>query len=184
MANRKFKKQRGFTIIEVIVTAFVFSIIVIEIGSVFVQLLSVERRGFSSQKIQENAMFVLETMAREIRVSRIINQDDDPDHPCTKIILQMEHPVNGNITYTINNGVVKRTIGGTPSVTTSISSSDVNFTRLNFCVDGSGSNDGKQTRVAILASIQNRTGKDIIQFDLETTVTSRDVSSEEFIKIF
>ena len=43
---------------------------------------------------------------------------------------------------------------------------------------GSSPTDNEQVRVAILASIQNRIGKEILTFNLETTVSSRDVELE------
>lgn len=172
------EETSGFTIIETITAIFVFSIMAIEIGGIFVQVLNLERRGFATQKIQENALYVLESMAREIRVSKISDQDNS----CTSSTLSIQHPVNGNIRYWLSNGTVERTApdGGPagPNVDTAISSAETNFTRLNFCVYGSSATDKKPTRVAIIAAIQNRTGKEIIQFDLETAVVSRDISND------
>jgi len=165
--------QQGFTIIEVLVSAFVFSIIVIVVGGLFVQILSAERRAFASQKIQENGLFIMELMSREIRVSQIENQDSD----CATQTLTIIHPVNGTVVYSLDlsSGILKRTADG---VVTDLSSSAIAFSRLNFCIMGSGPTDGQQARVAILASIQNKTGKEILTANLETTVSSRDVQTE------
>lgn len=165
------KSGAGFTIIEVLVATFLFSIITIEVSAIFVQVVNLERRGFAIQKIQENALFALELMAREIRVSQITTVDNN----CTASSLDIVHPVNGNVSYVLNNGVIQRIADG---VTTNLTSSDVVFVRLNFCVKGAPSNDNQTPRVAILTSIQNKTGKEIFQFDLQTTVSSRDVRSE------
>jgi prepilin-type N-terminal cleavage/methylation domain-containing protein len=179
--NLKFKilnpqTQTGFTLVEVLVTTMIFSLLMIDIGGIFVQIMNLERRGFAAQKIQENGTFVLETISREVRVSRIENQDNSN---CTATTLTIAHPVNGTVVYSVNGGIVQRqaTEGGQP-ITTAISSSDVNFTRFNFCIAGSDPNDNKQARVAVVASIQNRTGKEIYRFDVQTTVSSRDVSTE------
>lgn len=165
-------KQKGFTIVEVLVSAFVFSIIVIVVGGLFVQVLAAERRAFASQKIQENGLFVMELMSREIRVSQIQNQDS-PN--CTATSLTIIHPINGTVIYSLNGDVLQRTAGG---IVTDLSSSTVAFSRLNFCVMGSGTADDQQARVGIIASIQNKTGKEIISTNLETTVSSRDVQTE------
>ncbi len=165
--------QAGFTLIEVMVSALVFSIIAITVSGLFVQVLALEQRSFASQKIQENGLFIMELMSREIRVSQIQNQDS-PN--CTATSLTIMHPVNGTVTYALSNGgVLQRTAGG---VTTDLSSSAVAFSRLNFCIMGSNPTDGQQARVAILASIQNKTGKEILTASLETMVSSRDVSTE------
>lgn len=171
-------KQSGFTLIEMLVASFVFSIVALTISGLFVQVLSHERRAFVAQKIQENGLFILELMAREIRVSQIINTDQNPtgDSPnCTLTSLTIRHPVNGTVTYALSNGVLQRTAGG---ITTDLSTTDIAFSRLNFCLMGSGPIDKQQARVAILAAIQNKTGKQILTFNLETTVSSRDVLLE------
>lgn len=163
--------QAGFTLVEVIVSSFVFSIIVVVTIGLFVQILALERRSFASQKIQENGLFIIELMSREIRVSQIQDQDS-PD--CTATTLTIIHPVNGIVTYSLNNNVLQRTADG---ITTDLSSSDVSFSRLNFCIMGSVSST-EQARVAILASIQNKTGPEILTTSLETTVSSRDVQTK------
>jgi prepilin-type N-terminal cleavage/methylation domain-containing protein len=164
--------QQGFTIIEVLIASFAFSILALATTGLFIQTLDVQRRAFASQKIQENGAFIMELMAREIRVSQIQNQDS-PN--CSLTSLTIEHPINGTVTYSVASGVLQRRVGG---VTTDLSSNAVTFSRLNFCVIGSGPTDQQQARVAILASIQNKTGKEIQTVNLETTVSSRDVQTE------
>lgn len=162
------KKEAGFTIIEILVSAFVFSIIAIVVSGLFIQVLALERRSFASQKIQENGLFIMELMSREIRVSKIENQDSN----CNAITLTIDHPVNGTITYSLVNGVLKRAVNN--GVPTDLSSSTVTLSNLKFCIKGSAART-EQARVAILMSIQNKTGPEILTANLETAVTSRDV---------
>lgn len=164
--------EKGFTIVEVLIASFVFSIIAIGIGSIFIGILTNERRAFAAQKIEENEMFVLEMMARDIRVSKI----EDQENPnCGLATLTITHPVKGLIIYSRDAGIIKKTEGGTP---VDISSSDVNFTRMKFCVRGSDTTDRKQTAVTIILSAQNRIGKEKLTFDVQTTVSSRSVETE------
>lgn len=165
--------EKGSTLIEYIVTTMVFSLIVIIIGQVFVQALHLQRRGFAAQKIQENGLFVLEFIAREIRVSTI-NEANNINCSPVKTTLNITHPVNGAVIYGLNNGVVTRTAGGVP---TNLSSQAVNFLTLKFCVDGVGA-DLKQPRVTIVADIENRTGTDSTTYNIQTTVSIRDLSDE------
>ena len=166
------KGQSGFTLIEVMVTSFVFSIIVLTVSGLFLQIIGNERRAFAAQKIQDNGLFILELMSREIRVSSVTNQDSVD---CSLTTLNVVHPINAAVTYSLNNGVLQRTAGG---VITDLSTSDIIFSRLNFCVMGSSPTDNEQVRVAILASIQNRLGINKLTFNLETAVSSRDVETE------
>ncbi|KKT28488.1 MAG: hypothetical protein UW14_C0007G0002 [Candidatus Yanofskybacteria bacterium GW2011_GWA2_44_10] len=163
--------NKGFTLIETITSIFIFSILVVEIGGLMAQSTNLERRAFSAQKIQENTLAVLETMTREIRVGRISNQDNN----CTATLLTIEHPTDGTISYSVSNGVVQKTMAGS---TVNLSSSEVNFAKLNFCVQGSGVNDNQQPRVTIVSIVENRVGADILQFNIQTTVVSREYSDE------
>ncbi len=165
--------ERGFTIVEVLVSSLIFSIIAISVSGIFVQIIGLERRGFAAQKIQNNALFILEMMSRDIRVSRIANQEA-PN--CDLATITMTHPSKGAVIYRVTSGTVEKSENG--GAYAAISTSDVNFTRMNFCVVGSGVNDRQTPRVAILTSVQNRTGKEILQINLQTTVSSRDVSDE------
>lgn len=167
----KHTSQSGFTIVELLITSFVFSILAIGVTIIFIQILQVQSRAVAGQKIQENGLFIMELMSREIRVSQI----QDQDSACALTSLTIVHPVNGTITYSLNNGILQRTEAGT---TTDLSSSAVLFSRLNFCVMGSGPSDDEQARVTILASVRNQTGRETLTFNLQTTVASRYVLSE------
>ncbi|OGN16578.1 MAG: hypothetical protein A3C88_01715 [Candidatus Yanofskybacteria bacterium RIFCSPHIGHO2_02_FULL_50_12] len=171
-------KERGFTLVEVLVSSFVFSIIVLGVSGLFVQVIGNQRRAVAAQEIQENGLFILELMSREIRVSQIVDSDQIPagdSSNCTLTRLAIRHPVNGTVIYSIGNGLLLRTASGT---TTELSSSAISFSRLNFCLLGSGPTDQQQTRVTILAASQNKTGKEILTVNLQTTVSSRDVQTE------
>src|SRR3989344_8887896 len=139
--------QRGFGIVELIVATFVFSIMSTIVAMNFVDVLDLQRRGFAAQAIQEEILFATEMMAREIRVSQVQSPDD---LGCGLTSLSIDHPINGLIVYSISNGVISKTVGGN---TFSITSSKVNFSRLNFCVRGSGVDD-EQPRVTVIASVR------------------------------
>ncbi len=165
--------QSGFTIVEVLVASLIFSIIAMSVSAIFVQLIGLQRRALATQKIQDNALFVLEMMSRDIRVSRIINQES-PN--CDLTTLALTHPSKGAVIYRVNNGSVEKSEGGGAYL--AISTPSVNFARMNFCVKGSLANDNKTPRVAILTTVENRTGKEILQINLQTSVSSRDVLDE------
>ncbi|MBP9822188.1 MAG: prepilin-type N-terminal cleavage/methylation domain-containing protein [Candidatus Pacebacteria bacterium] len=174
----RINNQKGFTLIELVVSAFVFSIIVAVVSGLFVQILKAERRAFAAQKIQENGLFIVELMSREIRVSQIVANDQSPagnSPSCTLQALTIRHPVNGTVTYALVGDILQRTADGS---VTDLSSSAVSFSRLNFCLTGGAPTDAQQARVGIIASIQNKTGKEIVKVNLETSVSSRDVQTE------
>ena len=171
--NFKNKKQSGFTIVEVLVTSLIFSIIAITISAIFVQIINLQRRGISIQKIQTNSLFVLEMMSRDIRVSKIANQES-PN--CSLTTITITHPSKDVIVYRATNGFIEKSESGGAFV--AISGSDVNFSRMNFCVTGSGTNDNQTPRVAIITTAENKTGKEILKINFQTTVSSRDLFDE------
>ncbi len=171
----KFKKNNnpvsnaGFTLIEVLVAFLIFSIILTIFSSVFLSSSQLQKRAFNIQQAEENANYILESMTKEIRVSRISGPDTNcPSSPATS--LSMTHPVNGNIIYSLNGTTVQRTVNGT---VTAISSNTVDFTRLQFCVSGTQIGDQKQPRVTILAGVKSKKTQQQASVDIQTTVSQR-----------
>ena len=83
----RLNNQKGFGIVEVIITTFVFSIIAIIVATNFVDILNLQRRGFAAQIIQEESLFAIESMSREIRVSQI-QSPDDPTCSLTSLTIE------------------------------------------------------------------------------------------------
>ena len=175
MHKKPSKNQSGFTIVEVLVTSVIFSIIAMSVTGIFVETLSLQRRASASQKIQDNAIFVLESMSRDIRVSAIADQES-PGCAAGTLTINHPDPAKGTMIFRMNNGVIEKSQAGGPFV--AISGSDVRFTRFNFCVIGSTSIDNRTPRVAILTTIENVSGREVLEVNLQTTVSSRDVSAE------
>ena len=167
----KLNNNRGFTTLELLTTVFVFSLAAASIASILARSLELQRRSTVIQKIQENAMFVLESMAREIRVSAIRDQDSN----CTATFLSLAHPVNGDISYSLSSGSVTRV--DDDGDVGNLSSNDVEFTRLLFCITGSAVSDNMPTRITIIATIRDRSTKPIAPINLQTTIDSRDLTN-------
>ncbi len=170
--------QRGFTLIELLVAALLFTFVMISVGGLFVSALNLQRRAAGIIKIQENAQFSLESIAREVRVSTVSSGDTDcnPPDPATTRELVIDHPVNGMVTYRYDRssgiGVLYR--NDEP-----ITSADVDITALAFCVSGSGK-DGQQTRVTIPMTFQAVSGNPSsrVSVSIQTTVASRDLTTD------
>jgi len=168
-------KQSGFSLIELLIAATIFTFVVAGVSGLFLQALNIQRRASGIQKIQENALYVLESIAREVRVSVVISGDTNcaPPDPLTTNTLVIQHPVNGTVTYEYNplsvndNCVITR--NGEP-----ITSDDVDVSAFAFCVSGSGA-DGQQARVTIPMTLQVLAGNSLNSVSLQTTIASRDL---------
>lgn len=166
----KLKNKGGFSTIEVLATALVFSIAAVAIAGITARSLQLQRRATATQKIQENAMFILEYMAREIRISSIRNQDSN----CAATVLNLTHPVNGNISYNIVNGTVIRRVNG---LSENLSSNEIRFSRMFFCIRGSPLGDNQPTRITILTTISDRSPNTLASINLQTTIVTRVIAN-------
>lgn len=170
------KNQKGFSIVEAVTSIFVFSMVALIVSGLLVQAMDVERRAFSAQAIQENVLAVLELMAKEIRVSNVSDQNNNCTTDPMLNTLNITHPTNGLVTYRLNSGIIERVTGG---ITHTLSSDDVIFDDLRFCISGSTAPfDDKPARITILLSISNKKGREILTTKVHTTVTSRDITDE------
>lgn len=163
----------GFTLIETLLVILLFSVIMILMGGVFVSSLDLQRRAFNIQQAEENAGFILESMAKEIRVSQIAGPDTScPTSPAAT--LSITHPVNGAITYSLSGNAVHRNANGADSI---ISSNTVQFTRLQFCISGTPIDNQQQPRVTIIGSVRSVKTKQQATIDFQTTLSQRFLSN-------
>lgn len=176
--NLNFKRYRlkdnfGFTLVETLIVIFIFSIIMILIGSIFTVSLNLQRRAFNVQQAEEGTGFILESMAKEIRVSRITNSDTNcPATPTGT--LNITHPTNGNISYFLSGTAIHRTVGGIDTV---ISSNTVEFTKLQFCILGTPVDDRRQPRVTVIGGVRSTKTKQQSIIDFQTTLSQRLLSN-------
>lgn len=162
----------GFTLVEILTSVLIFSIIVTIFSAVFLSSSRLQKKAFNIQQAEENASYILESMAKEIRVGQIYGPDTDcPSSPAGNLVI--DHPVNGHIIYSLQGTSVQRTVNGT---VTTISSNTVDFTRLQFCILGTATKDGKQPRVTILAGIKSKKTQQQASIDVQTTVSQRFLS--------
>jgi prepilin-type N-terminal cleavage/methylation domain-containing protein len=176
-------RQRGFSLVEMLVATTVFTFVAAGTSGLFVTALDLQRRAIGIQKIEENAQFALESIAREVRVSVITSGDAscDPLDLIATRTLTIEHPTNGTVTYEYDtsSGVGFLTRDADGSGPQPITSVDVNFKSFAFCVTGSG-DDGIQARVTMPMTIESLAGRPSTRStaSLQTTIVSRDLSSD------
>lgn len=165
--------QSGFTLVEVVVAVFVFLTAIIIASGTFVSAISLQRRALNMKKVEENGRFILEMMAREIRFANPIYA---PDRFFSSEDFNFEHPVNGQVEYSLRDKKARR-YAVTQGADTFISSPDVEVTRMLFYISGNTANDDKQPRVTIILSLRaGGSSREAATIDLQTTVTQRVLS--------
>lgn len=165
--------KNGFTLVELIVSVFIFSILVTIAGGSFVSALSLQRRALNIKRVEENGRFILELMARELRVANPITTVD-VSCPTGSPGIAFTHPINGDIEYFRADSEVVRRVGG---VNTRISNPDVEVYRLTFCISGNTVGDDRQPQVSIILGLRTPgPAADVVSLDLQTTVSQRVLS--------
>ena len=162
--------KNGFTLVELLVAMFLFSTLMVLVGSMFVQGLNLQRRAFNIQQTEENGTFLMESLLKELRVADVTAPVTDSNCPSSPdSVLSVTHPDFGALTYRLvgtdiqRNGVV-------------MNSNGVEFTKFVFCVSGMAEGDGKQTRITILASARSQKTKQQSYIDIQTTISPRTIN--------
>lgn len=159
----------GFTLVETITVIFLFSLLMVIMASAFVSFLNLQRRAFNIQQVEENTNFVLESMAKEIRVSQITSSD-----ACTTNTLSITHPVNGDIIYSLSGNAINRNVNGIDNI---ISSNAIQFISLQFCIFGTAVGDSIQPRVTIVAGLKSAKTSQQALINFQTTISQRLLSN-------
>lgn len=166
--------QGGFTLVEMIVAVALGVAVLALIAGTFVKSVLLARRAVLVQSTQENTGFVLELMAKEIRVSTIATANTScPALPAG--VLTITHPVNGNIEYSISGGNIHRKLLSS-GIDTLLNSANTKVARMGFCVSGNALNDDAQPRVSILMTAESTEGSEVVSVDVQTTVSQRFLS--------
>lgn len=161
----------GFTLVEALASLLIFTVLIVAVSSLFIQIINLQRRALNMQRVDENASFILETMAKEIRVSEVTSANSNcPSLPDYSLVI--DHPVNGLITYDYDqSGKNLLRITSTNGSGDVINSALVSVISANFCVSGRGS--GLQPRVTLWFTLQSGAGNNQITRTIQTTVSQR-----------
>lgn len=167
---------QGFSLIEILVAASIFTVAITAASSLFVAALEGQRHAIAQQNLLANLRFATEIMTRQIRMA----QQDDESGSCTSIAKATYGGGGSNIRFVAYDGdcmeysldlggriVVQEGGGGFEEIT----SDDINVTLLNFDLQGELVDDNEQPRVTIF--IEAADSGEILK--LQTTVSGRNI---------
>lgn len=174
--NHKTFKNSGFTLVEVMISVTLFTIIItIGAGSVL-NTNAIYRKTANVRAAMDNLSFIMEDMARNLRLGSNYNCDGNLN--CSNGLIVAFTPVGGgnDIVYAIedadqdSDGDYEITKNGLPITSPEIK---IDETKSGFIVDGVGAN-GLQPMVTIKLSgkIIYKVGEEA-EFSLQTTVSQR-----------
>jgi len=103
MINLNKNKNKGFTLIEMLVALAVFSIIVISMSNTAFLVIKGQRKAFALQLTQESSRYILESMIKEIRMSVI-----DSDNGSGLLTLNITNSKEESVVYQFINNKIQR----------------------------------------------------------------------------
>lgn len=160
-------KQKGFTLIEVLVGLAVFSLAITIAVNLFAAALKAQRKSIALQNVQDNGRYLMGFMAKEIRMAEISTFDGET------MILDIVHPVNGNVRYSFSGGqIIRQDVSATGPI-----NSDEVRAEGRFFIDGKTAGDYEQPRVTVVMKIEAIGAKPEQQakIDLQVTLTQRNL---------
>ncbi|HEY4498374.1 MAG TPA: type II secretion system protein [Candidatus Paceibacterota bacterium] len=169
------RKDRGFTLVELLISSGLFIVLVGLAAGVFIQTLRTQRIIINLSASMNDAAFVIEGMAREIRTGSSFN-DTTGEVEVLQFTNDDGEEVNYKlVTYSVGGGSVNgvgRCVGDCPNDNDYeiMTSPEVGLDRLNFILMGTEAGDNFPPRVSIILTVIGEKG---ITINLQTTVSAR-----------
>ncbi len=189
----RFFNNRGFTLIEMMVSVSIFSIVMMVAIGALLTVIDANRKAQALQSVINNISFAIESMSRTARVGTAYychpgNSNPAPANgPIEKpldcvnggtLIAFEAHNGNPNkrddqVVYRLNGTSIERSLDGGGTFV-SLTSSSVHITSLRFYVVGSSPNDSLQSRILVtISGTAGASARSETKFNLQTTITQR-----------
>lgn len=172
------QKNRGFTLVEMLVSIALFAIVlVITLGSIMT-IVDVNRKSQSLTIVMNDLNFALENITRSVKTGDIQVSDSSPS--LLYVIEDLKNEKR-NIIYKFDNGKITRKIkpegDSTWSEEVAITSDQIKIETASFTIfGGTGNGNSRQPRVLISISGTALVGPTISsKFNIQTTVSQRNL---------
>lgn len=189
--RKRLPRQRGFSLIEVLVSLSIFAIVVTMAVGTLIVLIDANTKAQAIQTAVNNVSYVLDGMVRDVRTgyayecesnSGSLNFSSNASNDCPSGYSNFAFTETGGsltgssgshrIGYRLNNGVIERQIesAGWQAMT----SSDVDITILDFVLVGTDNSSDQAPTVTIYleGQVTDTAGK-VNTFNLQTTITQQ-----------
>lgn len=165
--------HQGFTLVELLVAVSIFTIVIAASTGAFISVLQAQRKAFAMQSVMDGSRFALESMAKAIRMSRIVTSSDGSSlkicHPTKGVAYDADCPeVNGlrPVIYQLVGTQIQENA-------VALTSSKINIENLWFEIEGVGTGDGRQPIVTIVLKASDLNNR--ANINLQTTISQREL---------
>lgn len=188
LVRKNRKEKHGFSLIEMIISIFIFSILMMMIAGTFAGFYRNYSKQKKAQKDIENAQYILNFMAKRLRTSTIVSPSSELNFPLGNASGNMldtyDYSQGQCIRYRLNNGVVQYSLstpadptnpsascafGGTPM---NLSSDNINNAHV-YVNPSSSTNKGRVTIVLYVQQDITGPGQDTSEIPIQSSVSLR-----------
>ncbi len=180
--NGKGRTERGFSLVEMIVSLSIFVSVMLVIMGAVLSVLDINRKAQSQKTAMDNLNFALDSASRTIRFGQNYHCGTlgvialPRDCQGGENVLTLRASDGAQVTYTVTEGVFTRSVNGAAPV--ALTSPEINIQSLVFRVFGSypyGSDYFQPQVIITVAGVAGNANrpKDQTLFKLETTVSQR-----------
>lgn len=144
---KKFKAEKGISLIELIVAVAIYSVLTISAVGIFKMVIDGQRNSISAQNVQENMRYALEKVSKEIRMAEISNHGCEALFTSATALYKVFNTADGNtkmyfknqygdcVAYYLDNGRLKIMIDDGASVVDDfITPAKIEVSNLKFYV--------------------------------------------------
>lgn len=164
--------SRGFTLVEMIVALFIFSVVMVVSTGALVSIIEANRKAQSVKSVMNNVSFAVDSMMRNLRVGT--GYEPGPQSACSgngASSLTFTDVDGRQVRYRLSANQIERSIDS--GMWLAMTAPEVSIERLCFYVDGTSSGDAQQPRVLILVGGVAGQGRSETPFDIQTLVSQR-----------
>lgn len=197
MKSFNYKKTKGFTLIEIMVAVFVFSVVmVLATGAIF-NIIAANKTSQALKSVIDNLSSALDSMSREVRYGSVYNcgfiDDSDfatpnscadnstvskfafVDRNAVHVIYEFQAASGGDGSGSIYKCIGNDNTNNIPNPCTLLTAPEVHITNLHFYVQGAERSEWQQPQLLMTISGYAQAGPNHSLFNIETMVDQRNL---------
>ena len=162
------KKQKAFTLVEVLVSVSLFAMAIIALSQVYISVIRSERVAYALLNSENNIRNSLEIMARSIRLGKDFERTGNGRKICFEYFLE-EHWQKTCYRFNESQDTLEKLSEDGPFV--SILDPELKVNHLQFYIKGGDSDS--QASIIIVMEVSTQVRKQEYLFNLQTSITPR-----------